>query len=316
MPTLTVNYGKAIGGVLSGAGGIVSGVAALEAATTAIGAATAAVGIGVAAIAILTILKSFFKGADPNEAIASNIQQIFEVATANLEMLAGGGSTSGQWGATPARPPLISQAELVNGIQSFIDGCNQYEAQAAQQTGDPGPFQKGMAAVTSEMSDYSQWSSVLDAPASVSGAINFSECHAHYVPAGQAGFMRAGQYGNPSIVDSIQAGAKVTDVYLQSLNRTVVNIVSNAVSTAAGAIGTAVGQVTGAVPSPAVPMVPGSVPGTFVPEPGASTVPSMVAATGAPTGIGGAIQAFAQSNPLTVLAMLFFGIIFLKKVLT
>jgi len=299
MPSTSVNYASDIGGLAGATGGIVTGAAALGAATTTLGAATAWTGIGAAAAALVIVLLKIFKGADPNEAIAANIQQIFEIATLNLEALAGG-PVNGQWGSSVAIPPLISRTECYNGVASFKQAAIQFESQAAQQTGDPRPFQNGMDACVNEfdgsLAVIPTYPNGVDA---VSGAINFTNCHSHYVPQGTKGFMTAGQYGNPSIVDSIQAAWQVTDTYLQSLDRTVANIATNLVSSVGDAVGSAVNNLVGTTPSPTAQAA----------QQAAGNVSNAVTQA-----VSGAVT-LAQTNPVVIILVIVAIIALLRKVL-
>lgn len=240
----TVNYEADIGQLAGGGAGIASGAAALGTASTALGTGVALAGITAGAAAIIAVLVVLFKGADPNEAIASNILQIFEIAGINLEALAGGGGKlGGLWSTTEANPPLISKAEAIAGIQSFQQAVLQYEAQMAQKTGDSAPFKKGIDQANTEMDGYvsaiNNWAD-FTAP---TGVINYTACHACYVPQGTPGFIKAGQYANCQ--DSIVAAWKVTDAYLQSLPRTVTSVVTNTVSNLGGVLSDAATALTG-----------------------------------------------------------------------
>jgi hypothetical protein len=286
MPSAPIQYTGAVGGLAGATLGAAAGYAGITGTTggaTAILGSTGAATLGItAAIAgIIVIMSQFLKGADPLQVPAAKLEQVFEAAADNLYSLAKAG--------------FISKAEAVTGIQAFIQAAVQFEQQYAQQTGHPAPFGAAIKNVTSVNNAEIQAVVGLPDIAIITGPINFTAAKAAYYTTvlrntGQVG---AGHW----YPESIDAAEKVTAEYLQSLDRTVVNSVSNALGGVGSVVETAANSVGGVIQS-----LISSLTGT----PAVAT-----SATGAP------VQAAIASSPgtlITWVVMILAGLWLFRKV--
>lgn len=159
-----------------------------------------------AALAALTsILKSLFRGADPRQVPASQIEQAFEAAADNLYAIAQAG--------------MITVPQAVAGMQAFLEQGIAYEAKA--NLGEASV--KGAANMTKVIKDEIKVAHALPPIAPV--ALDLSKARTLY------------KSGGNWYAASLQTAAQLTDAYLEALPTGLGAGIGNAFSAVESALG-------------------------------------------------------------------------------
>jgi hypothetical protein len=157
----------------------------------------ASTGLGVAAVGgIVALFTSIFKGANPLQVDAAQIEQIYEATALNLM-------------AVCQKLEMITSVECVDALNALITAGQQAETEYSGQIGTPAS--KGSANLTSVIQgDITTIQS--SAQVTVPVSINISKAQAVYVGTGSGLYGSSGWYA-----DAISAAATLSTAFLQSL---------------------------------------------------------------------------------------------------
>lgn len=201
-----------------GTGVVGASTAGAAAGTTAASVGAASTVVGLVAVPVLILLGRLFRGADPRQVPAAQIQQVFEAASHNL--LAVG------------RAGLISRAEVVDGARLFLRKGREFYDRADVVLGpaeERGAARMGVnvneviiaaqgGAVPAPVSgDYLQPPPGAAVAASRTQRLDLASARSYYIPVSKSGWYR----------QSLDAAQRLTDSYLESLPK---NIAEKAVA--------------------------------------------------------------------------------------
>ena len=157
--------------------------------------------IAAAAAAVLEVISICFKGADPNQVPAAQIEQVFEASALDMQYLATAG--------------YLTKAEATAGMEKLIQAGDAYYAQAVtnnpQYARDQRPFKNGQANMTKSIREFE--GTVANLPEVTLLPWDQNSASSLYIQEGARGW-----YSQPG--QSIEAATNLTNGFMAALRAT------------------------------------------------------------------------------------------------
>lgn len=181
----------------TGAGVATAATSGATAGSTAATVGAAASVVGLLAVPVLLLLGRIFRGADPRQVPAAQIEQAFEGASNNLYHV--------------GRAGMLSRDEVVGGMRALLAKGEQYFAEALRNPAAFGSSEKalkaGLANMRSVIENHGIAPALRDIALARSRALDLAAARGFYEKPGKPGWYR----------ESLEAAARLADEYLASL---------------------------------------------------------------------------------------------------